>query len=102
MWPEAAAGTAMAANMYRVGGEYPERKTLGLGSGRLSVRRRGVAASGVVRAVAPTGTGTESYGSVAATQSLLERLACSRNGVLSPATRLPPGLEVGSAWKGPE
>lgn len=29
VWPEAAAGTAMAANMYRVGGEYRGRKKLG-------------------------------------------------------------------------
>lgn len=57
----------MAANMYRVGGEYPGRKRLRPGPGRLGVRRRGGATSGVVRAAAPTGTGTESYGSAAAT-----------------------------------
>lgn len=49
----------MAANMYRVGGEYPGRKRLRPGPGRLGVPKRGGATSGVVRATAPTGTGTE-------------------------------------------
>lgn len=65
----------MAANMYRVGGEYPERKRLRPGSGRLGVRKRGGATSGVVWAAAPTGTGTESYGSAAATLSGAESTA---------------------------
>lgn len=48
MRPEEAAGTAMAANMYRVGGEYralglrgPGRERLGAGTERLGPRRRG-------------------------------------------------------------
>lgn len=49
----------MAANMYRVGGEYPGRKRLRPGPGRLGVRKRRGATSGVVWAAAPTGTGTE-------------------------------------------
>lgn len=87
----------MAANMYRVGGEYSGRKRLWSGPGRLGVRRRGGATSGVVRAAEPTGTGTETYGSAAAPLpgACLQPEHCSE-----PATG-PPGGKWAWLGRGP-
>lgn len=70
MRPEAAAGTAMAANMYRVGGEYRALGASGLGAGEVGrwsqearlPAARGTA-SGAAWSRARTGTGTGSMGS---------------------------------------